>query len=62
MEIKRNFVNVASASAERCEAMAVVSKKLSYTSPKLLVYGSVSKLTMAKGGTKADGQSGMDML
>lgn len=62
MESKCNFVNVASASAERCEAMAVVSKKLPYVSPKLLVYGSVSKLTMAKGGTLADGNSGMNMV
>ena len=36
-------------------------KKVPYQVPVLRVYGAVNQLTRAKGGTKADGGSGMDM-
>ena len=37
------------------------SQKIPYQNPKLVIFGSVSSLTMAKGGTMADGNSGMNM-
>ena len=36
--------------------------KAPYQAPVLRVYGAVSQLTAAKGGTKADGASGMNMV
>jgi hypothetical protein len=36
-------------------------KKAPYQAPALRVYGAVSQLTAAKGGSMADGNSGMSM-
>ena len=43
------------------EDRSIKGKKKPYTAPKLLEYGSVTKLTESKGGTTPDGKSGMTM-
>lgn len=45
----------------RFAGVSAKGERAKYQAPILRVYGAVSQLTAAKGGTKADGNSGMNM-
>ena len=57
--IKHNDINTQQPRHGLHEEIASKPGKLAYSSPLLTVYGSVSKLTMPKGGTLADGAQTM---